>query len=200
MRATIEAMQMRTLLALVLMILAAPIGCASADAVKANDIYVIDGDTIEALGKRIRLVGFDAPELGAHARCGLERMLAARATSRLRQMIKLSDDIDLQIVECSCRPGTEGTMACNYGRACGYLAVDGQDVGDVLIAENLAHPLVCGKYSCPRRPGCRPRADCGKLGSSTGVREALLSAAAILVPAGASAGRFMTVYGRELRF
>jgi endonuclease YncB( thermonuclease family) len=128
---------------------------AHADAVKPADIYVVDGDTIGALGKRIRLVGFDAPELGGHAHCGLERMLAARATSRLRQMIKLRDDIDLQIVECSCRPGTEGTMACNYKRACGYLTVGGQDVGDVLIAENLAHPYVCGRTSCPRRkPWC----------------------------------------------
>jgi hypothetical protein len=25
-----------------------------------------------------------------------------------------------------------------------YVTVDGQDVGDVLIAENLAHPLMCG--------------------------------------------------------
>jgi hypothetical protein len=33
-------------------------------------------------------------------------MLAARATSRLRQMIRLSEDIDLQVVDCSCRPGT----------------------------------------------------------------------------------------------
>jgi endonuclease YncB( thermonuclease family) len=55
---------------------------------------------------RIRLVGFDAPELGEDAHCGLERMLAARATSRLRQIIQLSSDIDLQIVDCSCRPGT----------------------------------------------------------------------------------------------
>jgi endonuclease YncB( thermonuclease family) len=124
---------------------------AAADPMKPSDIYVVDGDTIDALGKRIRLVGFDAPELGEHAHCGLERMLAARATSRLRQMIQLSGDIDLQIVDCSCRPGTAGTMACNYGRSCGYLTIDGQDVGDVLIAENLAHPLVCGKYSCPRR-------------------------------------------------
>jgi hypothetical protein len=47
------------------------------------------------------------------------------------------------------------TKACNYGRACGYLTVDGQDAGDVLIAENLAHPLSCGKYSCPKRqPWC----------------------------------------------
>jgi endonuclease YncB( thermonuclease family) len=127
-----------------------------ADAIKPSDIYVVDGDTIDALGKRIRLVGFDAPELGDHAHCGLERMLAARATSRLRQMIQLSTDIDLQIVDCSCRPGTAGTKACNYGRACGYLTVDGQDVGDVLIAENLAHPLACGKYSCPKRQSWCP--------------------------------------------
>jgi endonuclease YncB( thermonuclease family) len=129
---------------------------AHADQVKPADIYVVDGDTIDAVGKRIRLVGFDAPELGGHAHCGLERMLAARATSRLRQMIKLSADIDLQIVECSCRPGTEGKMACNYKRACGYLTVDGKDVGDVLIAENLAHPYTCGKYSCPRRQSWCP--------------------------------------------
>ena len=70
-------------------------------------------------------------------------------------MIQLSADIDLQVVECSCRPGTEGTHACNFGRACGYLTIDGRDVGDVLIAENLAHPYVCGRYSCPRRkPWC----------------------------------------------
>jgi endonuclease YncB( thermonuclease family) len=42
-------------------------------------------------------------------------------------------------------------MAYKYGRACGYLTVDGQDAGDVLIAENLAHPLMCGKYPSPRR-------------------------------------------------
>jgi endonuclease YncB( thermonuclease family) len=146
---------MRTLLALLLMALVAQNSCALADAVKPTDIHVIDGDTIDALGKRTRLVGFDAPELGEHAHCGLERMLAARATSRLRQMIQLSHDIDLQIVDCSCRPGTVGTMACNYGRACGYLTVDGLAVGDVLIGENLAHPLMCGKYSCPQRqPWC----------------------------------------------
>jgi hypothetical protein len=33
-----------------------------------------------------------APELGSHAHCGLERMLAAR----LRQIIRSGDDIDLQ--------------------------------------------------------------------------------------------------------
>jgi endonuclease YncB( thermonuclease family) len=143
---------------LIAFVLAMAVSIVHADAVKPSDIHVIDGDTIDALGKRVRLVGFDAPELGEHAHCGLERMLAARATSRLRQMIQSSDDIDLQIVDCSCRPGTQGTMACNYRRACGYLTVDGRDVGDVLIAENLAHPLECGTYSCPRRQSWCPRA------------------------------------------
>ena len=131
-----------SLIIFVLLVLSAvgQITTANADAVKAGDVHVIDGDTIDAVGKRIRLVGFDAPELGGHAHCGLERMLAARATSRLRQMIQLSNDIDLQVVDCSCRPGTAGTMARNYWRACGYLTIDGQDAGDVLIAENLAHP------------------------------------------------------------
>ena len=72
--------------------------------------------------------------------------MAARATWRLRQIIRTGDDIDLQLVECSCRPGTEGTRWCNYGRACGYLTVDGRDVGDTLIAENLAHPLTAGSF------------------------------------------------------
>jgi endonuclease YncB( thermonuclease family) len=90
------------------LLLIAPI--AHADPVAPSEIYVVDGDTIDVHGKRIRLIDFDAPELGGHARCGLERMLAARATSRLRQMIQLSADIDLQVVECSRRPGTEARM------------------------------------------------------------------------------------------
>jgi endonuclease YncB( thermonuclease family) len=123
--------------------------------IAAPDITVIDGDTIVVQGKRIRLVGFDAPELGGHAHCGLERMLAARAASRLRQLIRTGNAVDLKLIACSCRPGTEGTMACNYGRACGVLTVDGEDVGDTLMSENLAHALVCGRYSCPKRePWC----------------------------------------------
>jgi hypothetical protein len=47
-------------------------------------------------------------------------------------------------------------MACNYGRACGVLTVEGEDVGNILMAENLAHPYECGRYSCPRRAGGSP--------------------------------------------
>ena len=34
-----------------------------------SDIAVIDGDTISALGRVVRLAGFDAPETGNRARC-----------------------------------------------------------------------------------------------------------------------------------
>jgi endonuclease YncB( thermonuclease family) len=131
-------------------------GCSgAAEPIKPADVYVIDGDTVSVHGKTIRLVGFDAPELGRKAHCGLERMLAARAASRLRQLVRTGGNLDLKLSPCSCRPGTEGTMACNYGRACGVLTVEDEDVGDILMAENLAHSLVCGRYSCPSRaPWC----------------------------------------------
>ncbi len=135
-----------------LLLLAASI--ARAEPVAPSDVYVVDGDTIEVGGKRIRLVGFDAPELD-HARCTDERNLAERAASRLRQVIREGDDVDVRFIACSCRPGTEGTRLCNWGRACAYLVVDGRDVGEILMAEKLAHPYVCGRYSCPRRqPWC----------------------------------------------
>jgi endonuclease YncB( thermonuclease family) len=74
-------MMVRLLLAMMLLFAAT----AHADPIASQDIYIIDGDTIAVHGKTIRLVGFDAPELGGRAQCGIERMLAARATSRLRR-------------------------------------------------------------------------------------------------------------------
>jgi endonuclease YncB( thermonuclease family) len=71
---------MPSLLIFVLLVLSAvgQITTANADAVKAGDVHVIDGDTIDAVGKRIRLVGFDAPELGDQAHCGRERRRAVK--------------------------------------------------------------------------------------------------------------------------
>jgi endonuclease YncB( thermonuclease family) len=131
------------------------VSSAGAEPVNPGDIGVIDGGTLDVHGKTIRLSDLDVPEFGTRAHCGIERMLAARAASRLRQIIRNAEDIDLEVIECSCRPGTEGTRACHRGGACGYLTVDGRDVGDVLIAENLAHAFVCERFSCQRpRPWC----------------------------------------------
>jgi endonuclease YncB( thermonuclease family) len=118
----------------------------------ANAIDVVDGDTIRTRGRTIRLVGIDTPEAGNHARCERERELATRATMRLRQLAS-RDDLDLRLVSCACPRGTEGTPACNYGRACGVLRSGGRDVADILIAERLAR-----RYEC-RRSFCPPRSD-----------------------------------------
>ena len=115
-----------------------------------SDISVVDGDTIRARGRTVRLVGFDAPETGDRARCHGERELAQRATEQLRRLVA-GGGVDLRMVPCACAPGTEGTSACNFGRACGYLSVQGRDVGATLISQGLAKPYLCGATSCPPR-------------------------------------------------
>jgi endonuclease YncB( thermonuclease family) len=117
-------------------------------------IEVVDGDTVRHQGLTYRLIGFDTPEKGDNARCDYERERAEAATARLRSLVA-SGKINLQRVACACRPGTEGTKNCNYGRLCGSLTIAERDVGQILISEGLAHPYVCGATSCPRRrPWC----------------------------------------------
>ena len=70
----------------------------------------------------------------------------------LGQLVRDAASIEFERVACSCQPGTEGTDRCNFGRLCGSLIVDGQDVGSTLIAEGLAVPYRCGRTRCPPRP------------------------------------------------
>jgi endonuclease YncB( thermonuclease family) len=125
--------------------------------IDASEVSVIDGDTIRIHQSRpdVRLVGFNAPET-RRAQCAAEEALGGKATRRLRDLVR-SGKLDLTLVPCACRPSTEGTEACNFGRRCGVLKVDGRDVGSILIAEGLAVPFQCGRTSCPRtpRPWCQ---------------------------------------------
>lgn len=116
----------------------------------SSGIHVVDGDTVRSGGRTYRLVGFNTPEQGTHARCWQERALASKAKDRLRELVD-ARDVALSRVSCACKPGTEGTDACNYGRLCGKLKADGRDVGQILIAEGLAERYTCWGTSCPRR-------------------------------------------------
>lgn len=126
--------------------------------VQARDIRVIDGDTVAINGQRanVRLVGFNTPETWSPS-CPAELEIGRRATARLKTLIREARSIEFRRVACACRPGTEGTSQCNFGRQCGSLIVDGTDVGNTLIRERLAVRYRCGTTSCPPRPGnwCR---------------------------------------------
>jgi micrococcal nuclease len=65
--------------------------------------------------------------------------------ARLRMSVSRSG-LELTEVRCSCRPGTQGTQSCNYGRRRGLLKANGEDVARILIREGLAHPY------CVRQP------------------------------------------------
>jgi endonuclease YncB( thermonuclease family) len=53
-------------------------------AISPTAITVIDGDTIKAHGRTVRLVGFDAPESGLLAQCERERELTPQACPKSR--------------------------------------------------------------------------------------------------------------------
>ncbi len=143
---------MLRLFVLTTMLLFGPIDFISAEPISADRIQVSDGDTISAYHypPNVRLVGFNSPEID-RARCDSERALGIRARDRLTELVRTAQ-LDFEYVACACAPGTEGSMACNYGRDCGILKANGTDFGDILIAEGLAVPFKCGTRRCPRTP------------------------------------------------
>lgn len=96
-------------------------------------------------------LGFNAPETGDRALCDAERHKGEAAKRRLRESVSSGSPAFQQIAR-SCKSGTEGTNAYNFGRRCGTLQVNGVDVGATLIAEGLAVRFVCGATSCSKLP------------------------------------------------
>lgn len=84
---------------------------------------VVDGDTIEIHGERIRLAGFDAPESGA--RCGRSNVYALAANA-------LADHIASRTITCT----VTGRDA--YGRITADCSADGVDLGDHLVRAGWA--------------------------------------------------------------
>lgn len=88
---------------------------------------VVDGDTVWLHGQNLRLMDFDTPEPQTGI-CGgeFEVALAHQASARLLELLNTND----WTVE------TFGTD--RYGRTLATIRIDDVDVGDILIAENLA--------------------------------------------------------------
>ncbi|WP_271591998.1 thermonuclease family protein [Bradyrhizobium sp. CCBAU 65884] len=121
--------------------------------IDANSILVVDGDTIRVGPHRYRLVGYDTPEIKTPRRkvSPDERALATVAKERFGELLR-SGALDLTEVACSCPASTIGTEKCNGGRNCGILLLNGKNIGETLIAEELAVPFVCGETECPAMP------------------------------------------------
>jgi micrococcal nuclease len=115
-------------------------------------LVALDGDSVIRGSETIRLVGYDSPET-SHARCLSEHERGEQARARLQQLIDANQP-KLEIVPCACYPGEEN---CNYGRQCGRLTINGEDVAAIMIRENLAREFKCGRFACPPREGwCSP--------------------------------------------
>lgn len=94
---------------------------------------VTDGDTVTIAGERIRIANIDTPEIH-HAQCEAERRLGKVAARRLAELLK-SGRIEVHVGD----PGT-GRKKDRYGRTLATISIDGMDVGETLIIEDLARP------------------------------------------------------------
>jgi micrococcal nuclease len=97
-------------------------------AVIVAEIRVIDGDTFDYGGTRVRIADIDTPELAG--RCAEEVALAARATARLRTLLA-AGPFELH-------PSGDGRDADIYGRKLRIVTRHGRSVGGQLVAEGLA--------------------------------------------------------------
>jgi endonuclease YncB( thermonuclease family) len=143
-------------LVLATMALAGFPGPLHAEPIARSRIEVIDGDTIRVDGQPVRLLGLNAPETGERASCDVERR-AGEAAKRLLQALVAEGGLDVRFGPCACRPGTEGTPLCNYGRRCAAMWAQGSDVARSLIRARLAVPFECTARRCApmQRPWCR---------------------------------------------
>jgi micrococcal nuclease len=105
----------------------------------AGPVRVIDGDTFDYDGTRIRIADIDTPEV--HGRCAYETELAARATRRMRALLA-AGPFEL-------RPLGDGRDEDRYGRKLRIITRGGHSLGDLLVAEGLART-----WSGRREPWC----------------------------------------------
>lgn len=101
--------------------------------------YVIDGDTFDYGGNRIRIADIDTPEV--RGACAYESRLAVRATERIRALLS-EGPFELQ-------PLPDGRDVDRFGRKLRIVTRGGRSLGDQLVAEGLART-----WTGRRQPWC----------------------------------------------
>lgn len=122
---------MRPISATILVFLMA-LSCGSVPAEASANVTgrasIIDGDTLEIRGARIRLVSIDAPESGQLCRDHSDRLWRCGQAAALA----LSDMIGRRSVFCSV------TGQDRYGRVLAHCFVDGQDLAEWMVQQGWA--------------------------------------------------------------
>ena len=119
------------MIAILLLYLLLPLGALAAPSTPAR---VIDGDTIDISGQRIRLHGIDTPEAKQTCqRSGVTWLCGAEATKTLKELIGNSD------VSCTERDRDR------YGRIVAVCYANGRDLNAAMVLSGMA--LAYRKYS-----------------------------------------------------
>jgi len=103
-----------------------------AETADGRQIVIINGDTINVRGERIRILNIDAPE-SFRSRCEAELKLALRTKERLGELLH-SGPVEIE------REGQD-----RYRRTLATLSVREGDVCLVLVQERLALPWQDGR-------------------------------------------------------
>lgn len=106
-------------------------------------VIIIDGDTVDIDGERIRVLNIDAPETRG-SRCERELILGLRAKERLAQLLRAGA---VRIERCE----ASGRCTDRYGRTLAKLGTSAGDVGEILISEGLAFPWRPGRDAREQR-------------------------------------------------
>lgn len=93
-------------------------------------VRVIDGDTFDYRGMRVRVADIDTPEV--RGQCAYESGLAARATARMRALLS-EGPFELH-------PLGSGRDEDRYGRKLRIVTRNGRSLGDRLVAEGWRGP------------------------------------------------------------
>lgn len=125
-------------LALVMFVLCYATSPARAETIDGRRIVIIDGDTIDVGGERIRILNIDAPE-SFRSRCESELKLALRTKERLANLLR-SGQVEID------RKGQD-----RYRRTLATLSVKEGDVGGILVQERLALPWRDGRQAKEER-------------------------------------------------